>query len=121
MMLRHMSVTTMEGAVMAWYEIINAQSDSFLADPTPKIFCTNWPWPYRPKTARWKRRGFMVLPNGARRYYFSLSPEAAERTERILTSYDARINHTPQSHGHGENTPVVIDTWPRQETRTGKE
>src|SRR5690242_12562846 len=28
--------------------------------------------------------------NGARRYYFSLSPEAVERAERILTSYDAR-------------------------------
>ena len=30
-----------------------------------------------------------MTSNGARRYYFSLSPEAVERAERVLTSYDA--------------------------------
>ena len=34
--------------------------------------------------------GFYGLTShGARRYYFSLSPEAVELAERVLTSYDA--------------------------------
>ena len=45
---------------MAWYEIINAKSDSYIADRDAKIFCANWPRPYRPKMARWKQRSFMV-------------------------------------------------------------
>jgi hypothetical protein len=31
-----------------------------------------------------------LASNGARRYYVSLSPEAVERAERVLASYDAR-------------------------------
>jgi hypothetical protein len=35
--------------------------------------------------------GFYGLTlNGARRYYFSLSPEAVARAERVLATYDAR-------------------------------
>ena len=44
--------------------------------------------------------GFYGLTSqGARRYYFSLSPEAVERAERVLTSYDATALTTPPNLG----------------------
>ena len=61
-----MSVTTMEGAVMAWYEIINAQSESFLADRDAEDLLRQLAMAAQTETARWKRRGFMVLPRMAR-------------------------------------------------------
>ena len=42
--------------------------------------------------------GFYGLTShGARRYYFSLSPEAVERAEQVLTSYDATELTTPRN------------------------
>ena len=45
---------------MAWYEIINAKSESFLADRDAEDLLRQLARPYRPKTARWKQRCFMV-------------------------------------------------------------
>ena len=45
---------------MAWYEIINAKSESFVADRDAEDSCATWQRPYRPTTARWRRRCFMV-------------------------------------------------------------
>ena len=45
---------------MAWYEIINAKSDSFVADRDAQDLLRHLATAYRPKTARWRRRCFMV-------------------------------------------------------------
>ena len=75
---------------MAWYAIINATRESFVADRDAEISCATWPRPYRPTTARWEAEGLYGLtPHGARRSSVSLSPEAVARAERMLTSYDA--------------------------------
>jgi hypothetical protein len=81
----------MEGAVMAWYEIINAQSESFLADRDAEDLLRQLAMAVQTEDGPVEAEGFYgFTSNGARRYYFSLSPEAVERAERILTSYDAR-------------------------------
>jgi hypothetical protein len=76
---------------MAWYEIINAQSESFLADRDAEDLLRQLAMAVQTEDGPVEAEGFYgFTSNGARRYYFSLSPEAVERAERILTSYDAR-------------------------------
>ena len=76
---------------MAWYEIINAQSESFLADRDAEDLLRQLAMAVQTEDGPVEAEGFDgFTSNGARRYYFSLSPEAVERAERILTSYDAR-------------------------------
>jgi hypothetical protein len=76
---------------MAWYEIINAKSDSYIADRDAEDLLR------RLATALQTAEGpvdaevfYGLTANGARRYYCSLSPEAVEHAERVLASYDAR-------------------------------
>jgi hypothetical protein len=84
------SVTTTEGEGMAWYQIINAKSDSYLADREAEDLL-------RQLGAVLRSTGDPVdaeifygrTTNGARRYYLSLSPEAADLADRVLASYDA--------------------------------
>jgi hypothetical protein len=57
----------MEGAVMAWYEIINAQSDSFLADRDAEDLLRQLAMAVQTEDGPVEAEGcFMVLPRMAR-------------------------------------------------------
>jgi hypothetical protein len=76
---------------MTWYEIINAKSDSFMADRDAEDMLRQLAMALQTEDGPVEAEGFYGLTaNGARRYYFSLSPEAVERAERVLATYDAR-------------------------------
>src|SRR4030095_8194710 len=84
------SVTTTEGAVMPWYEIINTKSDSYIADRDAEDMLHQLAMALQAAAGPVDVDVFYGLTsNGARRYYVSLSPEAVELTERLLASYDA--------------------------------
>ena len=76
---------------MAWYEIINAKSDSYIADRDAEDLLRQFVTAIQTEDGPVEAEVFYGLTsNGARRYYFSLSPEAVELAERVLVSYDAR-------------------------------
>ena len=81
---------------MPWYEIINAKSDSYIADRDAEDLL------HQLATALQAADGpvdvdvfYGLTSNGARRYYLSLSPEAVEWVERVLASYDATALTAP--------------------------
>ena len=75
---------------MAWYEIINAKSDSYVADRDAEDLLYQLATALQAAEVPVDAEGFYGrTSNGARRYYLSLSPEAVERAERLLASYDA--------------------------------
>ena len=75
---------------MAWYEIINAKSDSFVADRDAEDLLRHLTTALQTDDGPVEAEVFYGLTSkSARRYYLSLSPEAVERAERVLTSYDA--------------------------------
>ena len=77
--------------VMAWYEIINAKSESYIADRDAEDLLRRLATALQTEDGPVDAEVFYGLTaNGARRYYFSLSPEAVELAERVLASYDAR-------------------------------
>ena len=76
---------------MVWYEIINAKSDSYIADRDAEDLLRQFVTAIQTEDGPVEAEVFYGLTsNGARRYYFSLSPEAVELAERVLVSYDAR-------------------------------
>ena len=75
---------------MAWYEIINAKSDSYIADRDAEDMLHQLAKALQTAEVPVDAEGFYGLTsNGARRYYLSLSPEAVALAERLLASYDA--------------------------------
>ena len=81
---------------MAWYEIINAKSDSYIADRDAEDLLHQSTKALQTAEAPVDAEGFYGLTaNGARRYYLSLSPEAVEWMERVLASYDATALTAP--------------------------
>jgi hypothetical protein len=85
------SITIMEGDVMVWYEIINAKSDSYIADRDAEDMLRQLGTALHTEDGLAEAEVFYgVTSNGARRYYVSLSPEAVDRAERVLALYDAR-------------------------------
>ena len=75
---------------MAWYEIINAKSDSYIADRDAEDLLRQFATALQTEDGPAEAEVFYGLTsNGARRYYLSLSPAAVELAERVLTSYDA--------------------------------
>jgi hypothetical protein len=85
-----------EGAVMAWYEIINAKSESYIADRDAEDLLRRFATALQTEDGPVDAEVFYGLTaHGARRYYCSLSPEAVERAERMLASYDARALTAP--------------------------
>jgi hypothetical protein len=85
------STTTSEGDVMAWYEIINAKSESYIADRDAEDLLRQLATALQTEDGPVEAEVLYGLTShGARRYYFSLSPEAVELAERVLASYDAR-------------------------------
>jgi hypothetical protein len=90
------STTTSEGDVMAWYEIINAQSESYIADRDAEDLLRQCATALQTEDGPVEAEVLYGLTShGARRYYFSLSPEAVERAERVLASYEARALTAP--------------------------
>jgi hypothetical protein len=84
-------ITIREGDVMVWYEIINAKSDSYMADRDAEDMLRQLGTALHTEDGLAESAVFYGLTsNGARRYYVSLSPEAVERAERVLALYDAR-------------------------------
>ena len=76
---------------MVWYEIIKAKSDSYIADRDAEDMLRQLGTVFHTEDGLAEAEVFYGLAsNGARRYYVSLSPEAVERVERVLTLYDAR-------------------------------
>jgi hypothetical protein len=81
---------------MAWYEIINAKSDSYIADRDAEDLLRRLATALQTEDGPVDAEVFYGLTaNGARRYYCSLAPEAVERAERVLASYDARALTAP--------------------------
>src|SRR2546430_10078477 len=76
---------------MVWYEIINAKSDSYIADRDGEDMLRQLATALQTADDPVETEVFYGLTsNGARRYYVSLSLEAVELAERVLASYDAR-------------------------------
>ena len=76
---------------MAWYEIINAKSDSYIADRDAEDLLRQFATALQTEDGPVEAEVFYGLTShGARRYYCSLSPEAVALAERVLTSYEAR-------------------------------
>ena len=81
---------------MPWYQIINAKSDSYVADRDAEDLIRQFSAVLQAAEGPVDAEGFYGLTaNGARRYYFSLSPEAVELAERLLASYDATALTAP--------------------------
>jgi hypothetical protein len=94
--MRPTSVTTIEGDIMAWYEIINAKSESFGADRDAEDLLRHLATALQTDDGPVEAEGFYgPTAHGARRYYLSLSPEAVARAERVLATYDARALTAP--------------------------
>ena len=81
---------------MPWYQIINAKSDSYIADRDAEDMVRQFSAVLQAAKAPVEAEGYYGLTsNGARRYYFSLSPEAVELAERLLALYDATALTAP--------------------------
>jgi hypothetical protein len=75
---------------MVWYQIINAKSDSYIADRDAEDLLRQFAAVFQTADVPMDAEVFYGrTANGARRYYFSLSPEAVELAERVLAAYDA--------------------------------
>jgi hypothetical protein len=81
---------------MAWYQIVNAKSDSYVADRDAEDLLRQFSATFRDVEVPMDAEVFYgVTPAGARLYYFSLSPEAVEIAARVLASYDATLLAEP--------------------------
>jgi hypothetical protein len=75
---------------MAWYQIINAKSDSYVADRDAEDLLRQLSAIFQAADGPVDAEGYYGrTANGARRYYFSLSPEAVDLAARVLASYEA--------------------------------
>jgi hypothetical protein len=75
---------------MTWYEIIHMKSDGYMADRDAEDLVRQLARAIQTDDDPAEAEMFYGrTSNGARRYYVALSPEAVERVERILASYDA--------------------------------
>jgi len=75
---------------MVWYQIINAKSDSYVADRDAEDLLRQFAAVFQTADVPMDAAVFYGrTAHGARRYYFSLSPEAVELAERVLAAYDA--------------------------------
>ena len=75
---------------MVWYQIINTKSDSYVADRDAEDLLRQFAAVFQTADVPMDAEVFYGrTANGARRYYFLLSPEAVELAERVLAAYDA--------------------------------
>jgi hypothetical protein len=81
---------------MTWYEIINTKSESYVADRDAEDLLRHLAAALQTADAPVEAEMFYGrTSHGARRYYVALSPEAVERVERVLASYDATALTAP--------------------------
>ncbi len=81
---------------MAWYQIVNAKSDSYVADRDAEDLLRDFSAALRDADVPGDAEVFYGRTHsGARLYYFSLSPEAVAIAERVLASYDATVLAAP--------------------------
>jgi tagatose-1,6-bisphosphate aldolase len=81
---------------MAWYQIVNAKSDSYIADRDAEDLLRQFAAAFHTADAPVPTEVFYGrAPSGARVYYFSLSPEAVNIAARVLASYDATVLAEP--------------------------
>ncbi len=81
---------------MAWYQIVNAKIDSYVADRDAENLLRQFAAAFHAADVPVDAEVFYGrTPAGARRYYFSLSPEAVDIAERVLASYDATLLTEP--------------------------
>jgi hypothetical protein len=81
---------------VAWYQIVNAKSDSYVADRDAEDLLRTFSAALRDVEDPADAEVFYGLTrSGARLYYFSLSPEAVALAERVLASYDATLLAEP--------------------------
>ena len=75
---------------MAWYQIINAKSDSYVADRDAEDLMRQFSAAFHEAEVPVGAEVFYGhTSSGERVYYFSLSPEASEIAENVLASYGA--------------------------------
>ncbi len=91
---------------MAWYQIINAKSDNFVADRDAEELVRHFSAVLQAaETPGTVEIFYGNIANGARRYYLSLSPEAVDLAERVLASYDAtELTEPPDLGAH----PLIL-------------
>ena len=81
---------------MAWYEIVNAKSDSYVADRDAEDLLRDLSAALRDAEGPVDAEMFYGRTrSGARLYYVSLSPEAVNVAERVLVSYGATVLAEP--------------------------
>ena len=81
---------------MPWYQIINAKSDSYIADRDAEDLLRQFATVLQSAEVPVEAEGFYGrTSHGARRYYFSLSPAAVELAERLFALYDATALTAP--------------------------
>jgi len=81
---------------MAWYQIVNAKSDSYVADREAEDLLRAFSAALRDADVPADAEVFYGRTrSGARLYFFSLSPEAVALAEWVLTSYDATVLAEP--------------------------
>lgn len=81
---------------MPWYQVVNAKSDSYIADRDAEDLFRQFSRVLRDSDLPLDAEIYYGrTTSGARIYYFSLSPEAYDLTERVLASYDARVLDEP--------------------------
>lgn len=81
---------------MAWYQIVHAVNDSYVADRDAEELMHRFSAAFRDAEAPVEAEVFYGrTPEGARRYYFSLSPEAFAIVQRVLDFYEATVLAKP--------------------------
>jgi hypothetical protein len=81
---------------MAWYQIIHAISDDYVADRDAEELMHRVSAALRDAAGRVEAEVFYGrTPAGARRYYLSLSAEAVALAHRVLEAYEATILAAP--------------------------
>ena len=81
---------------MAWYEIVNAKSDSYVADRDAEDLLRALSATLRDVEDPVDAEVFYGRTrSGARLYYVSLSPEAVTFAEQVLVSYGATVLAEP--------------------------
>jgi hypothetical protein len=81
---------------MAWYQIVHAINDSYVADRDAEDLMHRFSAAFHDAGVPVDAEVFYGrTPAGARRYYFSLSPEAFALAHRVLAAYEATVVAEP--------------------------
>jgi hypothetical protein len=81
---------------MAWYQIVNAKSDPYVADRDAEVLLRAFAAAVHDVEDPVDAEVFYGRSrSGARLYYLSLSPEAVTLAERVLAAYDATLLAEP--------------------------